>query len=226
MNNLFISFEGGEGSGKTTHINLLYEYLKGRNLDVLLTKEPGGSNVCQKIKNLILSKDEEKLAPMAELFLYLADRAHHVETVIRPALNAKQIVICDRYRESTLAYQGYGRKLNIDLLEEFNNMATGNLYPDITFLLDIDPAIGRKRIKSQRGANGLDRMELEALKFHRQIRNGFLELAAKYPQRIRVIDSTLSIEEIHNIIKESIIPYIEGTIPIYKTRRNTSPIAL
>jgi len=205
MSGLFISFEGGEGAGKTTQINLLYDYLQTKKNNVLLTKEPGGSIICNKIRKLILSKkEEEKLAPLAELFLYLADRAHHVAKVIRPALDANKIVICDRYTDSTLVYQGYGRGLNMEQLESWNILATENLQPDITFVFDIEPTIGLTRIKTQRGLDGLDRMESEALEFHKRIRNGYLALLDKFPQRIKIIDASKSIDEIHNIIKQYI----------------------
>lgn len=187
---MFLSFEGGEGAGKSTQIQALSAWLQAEGKPVLVTRQPGGTNYGQRIRHLILDHHpSEVLSPRAELFLYLADRAHHVDTVIRPALAAGQIVLCDRYADSTLAYQGYGRGLDLKELTTLNHLATGGLQPDLTFWLDLDPALGQERIGERPGK---DRLESEALAFHQQVRQGYAALAAEQPQRWQRIDASLS----------------------------------
>lgn len=187
---IFISFEGGEGAGKSTQIRLLAADLQNQGLTVCCTKEPGGSWYGQRIRQLILMPSEqEPLVSRAELLLYVADRAQHVETVIRPALAHGQVVICDRFADSTLAYQGYGRQLDIDLIQQLNHIATQGLQPDLTFWLDIPPAEGLSRI-TQRAPS--DRLESEALAFHQRLHQGYQKMATADPQRWRRIDATQS----------------------------------
>lgn len=201
MRGLFITFEGGEGAGKSTQIKRLAAVLlEHHGCEVVVTRQPGGTQYGQDIRQLILTPHpQENLSSKAELFLYLADRAHHVDTVIQPALAAGKTVLCDRYVDSTLAYQGYGRQLNLTELNTLNELATSGLTPDLTFLLDIDPELGLQRVL-QRG-KGNDRLEQEALTFHQRVRDGYLTLASASPQRWVRLDSRLSqdaiFEQVH-----------------------------
>ncbi|RZA03918.1 MAG: dTMP kinase [Proteobacteria bacterium] len=197
----FITFEGGEGVGKTTQIARLAKAFEATGRRVIVTREPGGSNIANRIRSLILDPKMKGLVPLAELFLYEASRAQHVADVIRPALKAGHVVICDRYTDSSVVYQGVARGLDGALVKRLNNMATGSLHPDLTLLLDLDPRIGLARV----GARGiLDRMEKEALSFHQAVRAGFLKLSRRERRRFRVIDSSLSRDAIHAKVLEAL----------------------
>ena len=212
----FITFEGPEGSGKTTQVNLLMKYLKTQCYQVIKTKEPGGTLVGQRLRRILLSYKTKKLLPQAELFLMLADRAQHVQEVIRPALKNGQGVICDRYSDATLAYQGYGRGLNIKWLKELNQQATGNLTPHLTFLLNLSAAEGLKRARQTKtylGEKGKgDRFEQEQAAFHERVGRGYLALARQEPQRFKVIAvSKKSIVAVAREIKA--VSYTHLTLP-------------
>lgn len=180
-----ITFEGVEGAGKSTLLAAVAAYLRSHGRQVLLTREPGATELGQRLRALLLHEVKE-LSARAELFLYLADRAEHIDSVIRPALLAGQIVLCDRFTDSTIAYQGYGRQLPLSFVTEACAMAQ-SLAVDRTYLLDLDPAIGLNRAK----ARGLaaDRLERERLEFHQRVRDGFLALAASAPKRVLVLDA-------------------------------------
>jgi len=190
---LFISFEGIDKSGKSTQIRLLNNFLIKKSCSVLITEEPGGTSFGKKIKKIIL---EEKIDPLGELFLYLADRAQHVKETIIPSLKEGKIVISDRYADATVAYQGYGRGLPIKLIKQLNEKATKGIWPDITFLLDLAPEVALER--SERS----DRIEKEDLSFHRRVREGYLRLAKSHPQRIIIIEADAPLKKIHEIIKK------------------------
>lgn len=203
---VLITFEGGEGAGKSTQIQCLALALEQAGYQVLLTRQPGGTTYGKRIRDLILAPTEtEILSSRAELFLYLADRAHHVESLVRPALAAGQIVICDRYTDSTLAYQGYGRGLDLTQLQLLNAAATDQLIPDLTFLLDLDPHMGRERIA---GRGVLDRLESEALSFHEAVREGYKTLASQEPQRWVTVDAQGSVTEIQALILETALNFL------------------
>ena len=191
MAGIFITFEGVEGAGKTTQIALLKEVLERDGFSVCLTREPGGDKVAEGVRNLLLSCD---MNPRAELLLFLASRAQNVAQVIRPALEAGRVVICDRYIDSSVAYQGVARGLGVEQVRTLNLFATGGLFPDITFLLDLSPEIGLARQQDK------NRMEAESLEFHQKVRQGFLEEASNYPNRFCVIPAELSVEKLHNEI--------------------------
>jgi len=191
---IFISFEGIEGSGKTKQSRLLYEYLRKSGYKVILTREPGGTQIGLKIRDLLLSVENRKMTPVSELLLYNASRAQHIKEVILPALKKGFIVITDRFIDSTKAYQGYGRGIDLKLIEFLEKIVTEDIRPDLTLLLDLDVKIGLKR---NRGINKTDRLELEDVKFHKRVREGYLKIAAKELERIKLIDATDSIEEIH-----------------------------
>lgn len=198
MKGRFITLEGIEGAGKTTLIQSLLEYFSKKNLPVLLTREPGGSGLGQKLRAIVLNA-EEKICPAAELFLFLADRAEHVERVIKPALAEGKTVLCDRFTDSTVAYQGYGRGMDIQMLENLNMQATQGLKPDLTVLLDLDPEIGLCRAKRRNAERNLDveegRFEAETLDFHKKIREGFLSLSGK-EERFLVVNAEESAENV------------------------------
>ncbi len=203
---LFISFEGVEGAGKTTLIKKLVGFFTDKKQDIFLTREPGGSELGKKLRAIILNA-EEKIYPSAELFLFLADRAQHVEECIKPALKAGKIVLCDRFIDSTLAYQGYGRGMDIEQLIMLNTLATNGLEPDLTLLLDLPPQMGLERAKTRNIAQNLTidegRFEAEALQFHQKIREGFLTLA-KQKKRFFVINAEQNAEEVFYIVKQHI----------------------
>lgn len=182
---IFITFEGPDGSGKTTQIKKLEAELKTRGYEVICTREPGGTEAAEAMRDIVLDP-KLPIKAEAETLLYLAARAEHVEKVIAPALEVGKIVLCDRFSDSTMVYQGFTRGMDVELLEVMNNFATKGLAPDLTFLLDGEP----KQLLTRRNTRGVeDRFELEGLAFQEQVRHGFLVLAKKHPERIVIIDS-------------------------------------
>ena len=193
---LFITFEGGDGCGKTTQIKLLDEYLRSKGYQTLLTREPGSKGLGIKLREILLNYEGE-VSPRAESFLFLADRAQHVDCIIKPALENGVIVLCDRHTDSTVAYQGYGRGLDLEQIHNLNNIATNGLKPDLTIVLDVDVETSQKRVGAEK-----DRMESAGIEFFERVRKGFLEIAKQEPERVKVVDSTQTIEEIHKQILE------------------------
>lgn len=204
MKGIFISFEGPDGSGKTTQIQLLADYCKEKGLKTIATREPGGTPISEKIREIILDNRNKEMAPAAEALLYAASRAQLVDQVIKPALEEGTIVLSDRFMDSSIAYQGYGRGLG-DGVRTINEFAIQSLQPDLTFFMNVDPAIGKKRVLAE-GAP--DRMESEAMTFHRAVYNGYVELSKIYKDRYVVIDGTKSIEEIAAIIRGCVEKYV------------------
>jgi len=192
----FISFEGIEGTGKTTQAKLLADYLGERGYDVLTTEEPGGTDIGIRIRNLLLDP-LSRMDPLTELFLYSASRNQLIKEVIEPALKGGKIVITDRFTDSTLAYQGYARGVDLRIIQVINNIATHTLKPSLTILLDVEVEKGLER---NRRINKDDRFEMETIKFHRRVREGYLKLLEEEPERIRLIDASGSIEEVHREI--------------------------
>lgn len=195
----FISFEGIEGSGKTTQIQLLANRLESLGYNVLITREPGGCPIADQIRHILLHPDNDRLVPGAELLLYAAARAQHVAEVITPALEQGKIVLCDRYCDATLAYQGYARGLDLQLIHQLNDLAAGTCCPQLTLLLDMHPDQGLHRAQSRNAvaqgpAEG--RFEQESLIFHSKVREGYLTLAQQEPQRIKVVDATGTHEQV------------------------------
>jgi dTMP kinase len=191
----FIAFEGGEGCGKSTQSRLLLKKFEQQNIPAVLTHEPGGTALGNELRKALKNKRGSSISPQAELFLVAASRAQLVAEVIRPALEEGKVVICDRFTYSTLVYQGYGRGLELSFVETVNNVATGNLKPDLTILLDISPDQGLARKRSLR-----DRFELEDLSFHRRVREGYLRMVAAESERWLVIDASLPKAKIAEII--------------------------
>jgi dTMP kinase len=191
---LFVAFEGIEGSGKSTHLRLLARSLREAGHDVVETREPGGTALGRALRDLLLSPSDTPPEPVTELLLYCADRAQHAAEVIRPALAAGRIVLCDRFSDSTIAYQGHGRGLDLDTVRGLDAHARGGLLPDLTFLLDCPAAVGLARARARSGAG--DRFEQEALAFHEAVRQGFHTLAAAAPERYHVVDSSAPAAEV------------------------------
>ena len=201
-NGLFISIEGPDGSGKSTQIEVLRKYFEKQGIDVLLTREPGGTPISEKIREIILDKNIMEMDDMTEALLYAASRAQHVAEVIKPALAAGKIVICDRFIDSSIAYQGYGRELG-DCVRVINEYAVRGCIPDMTFLMKMDPKVGKERISESEQ----DRLEQEKLDFHRRVFDGYIEMEERF-DRIIGIDAERSIDE----ISADIISHIERII--------------
>lgn len=199
---LFITFEGADGCGKTTQYNLLSDYLKKNGHDVVLTREPGGKGLGEKVREILLNHDGI-VSNRCESFLFLADRAQNIDIVVNPAVEQGKIVLCDRHTDSTVAYQGYGRGLDIEQIKMLNNIATGSRKPDLTIVFDVDIETSMKRVGDEK-----DRMENAGKEFFNRVRNGYLELAKQEPQRIKVVDSTKTIEEVQKNVIEIINLYL------------------
>ncbi|QUV85747.1 dTMP kinase [Chloracidobacterium sp. E] len=195
---MFISFEGIDGCGKTTQAKRLVGALRRAAVPVIHTYEPGGTRLGRHLRQVLLDTRETAPTIRAEILLFAADRAEHVETVIRPALTAGQMVVCDRFADSTRAYQGYGRQISAEVIEQSLQLATQGLEPDLTFLLDLPVEMAVQRLR-QRGSP-VHRFEAAGLEFHHRVRAGFLALAEQYPTRIRVIDATRSPNDVHTAI--------------------------
>jgi len=198
MNNLFITFEGGDGSGKSTQVNLLKDYLDNLNFETIKTREPGGTPSAEILRDLLTTGEVEKWAPMSEALLMWASRYEHLIQVIEPALNSGKNVICDRFYDSTYAYQGVAHNLGIDKMEKLKKIIIGDIEPDITFVLDIDPKVGLKRSLDR--SNKENRFESYNIDFHNNIRSAFLEIAKKNKDRCIVVDAALNEQEINNLI--------------------------
>ncbi len=198
---LFVTVEGTDGSGKTTQITKMREHLTSMGCEVLLTREPGGTRISENIRSIILDPEYTEMSDTAELLLYSAARAQLVEQVIRPAIEKNVTVICDRYVDSFYAYQGFGRGIALDRLENVTNIAISGLMPDITFFLDLDPEIGLKR---RMESTGSDRIENELMDFHRKVYGGYRELAKRFPERIKTIDASRSEAEVWRDIRRQL----------------------
>lgn len=203
MTGKFVTFEGPDGAGKTTQLKMLGARLVSLGLAVSYTREPGGTRISEEIRKLLLDPANREMGSRTEALLYAAARSQHVEEFIRPEVAAGKIVLCDRFTDSTIAYQGYGRGIDLAFLEELNKMATAGIVPDLTFILDIDPGQGINRISEKRAVatgEGKDRIESENLSFHSRVRTGFLELARRDKVRCQVIDAAMGRDEIHHEI--------------------------
>ena len=205
MNGYFITFEGSEGCGKTTQIEALAKALEAQGKTVLITREPGGTLIGEKIRNLLQDPSHKKdISDMTELLLFSASRAELITSRIQPALSRGEIVICDRFYDSTFVYQGLGRAIDMNIVEQLNQITVGTLKPDLTILLDLDAKIGIERAKSRQSGE-LDRIENESLAFFEAVRNGYLELAKKEPERFKTIDGLLSVDAIKKIIWDTVV---------------------
>lgn len=192
---LFITFEGADGCGKSTQLALCNDFFKQKGFETITTLEPGAGKFGKKLREILLHYDDE-VSPISEFFLFLADRAQHIAYTIKPAIEANKIVLCDRHTDSTLAYQGYARGNDLERLEYLNSIAVNGTIPDLTFVFDVDTEVAAMRVGDEK-----DRMESAGLEFHKKVRMGYLELAKKYPNRIKVIDANKSIEEVFEQVK-------------------------
>ena len=205
----FITFEGGDGSGKTTQLKALESYLTEHGKPCIATREPGGTSLGNLIRQVLLEVGKQPITSSTELFLYLADRAQHIHEVIIPAIEQGKVILCDRHTDSTLAYQGYGRGIDLRLLRSLNDIASQGIKPDLTFLFDCPVEIGlprtlRRQFQATTRAGREDRFEREKVEFHKRVREGFLELARAEPYRFRIIDAARSVEEIAHEVKNII----------------------
>lgn len=201
---LFITFEGVDGCGKSTQMELLSKYLEENNYEVVITREPGAKGLGEKLREILLNYDGE-VSDRAESFLFLADRAQNIDTIVNPAVNSGKIVLCDRHTDSTVAYQGYGRGLDINTINYLNSLATNGKKPDLTFVFDIDTETSMKRV----GKNQ-DRMESAGIEFQNRVRKGYIELSKIEPERVKIIDASKSIKEIHEKVLEIIKKYLHN----------------
>ncbi len=192
---LFITLEGPEGSGKTSAINKVKEILESEGHQIVMTREPGGTNISEQIREVILNKENTSMDPRTEALLYAASRRQHLVEKIWPSVKEGKIVICDRYLDSSLAYQGFARNLGVEDILRINMYATENTFPDLTLLFDLDPEIGLGRINADKNRE-VNRLDLEKLSFHKAVREGYLKLAKMYPERFVIIDASKSKEEV------------------------------
>ncbi|MFZ0447881.1 MAG: dTMP kinase [Desulfatiglandaceae bacterium] len=209
---MFITFEGIEGCGKTTQVKRLAIRLERAGIPILMTREPGGTRIGQEIRKILLDARNESLSSLAELFLYAADRSQHIREMIQPALKDEKWVLCDRFSDATTVYQGLSRGLDMDLVANLNDLAADGLRPDLTFLLDCPVSVGLQRAFSRNKVlhhENQDRFEREKEKFHRSVRQGYLDLANREKGRIIVIDATLGEDEMERAIFRHISPLME-----------------
>ena len=197
---LFITFEGVDGAGKSTQIQRLAANLKREGVSVLVTREPGGTPISERIREVLLERQHHKMVSTTELLLYAAARSQHVAQCIAPALAEGQIVISDRFGDAMVAYQGHGRGLDLELIHHLNRVATDGLVPDLTIVLDVPVKVGRERTRRRRRA--LDRLELEDFEFHQRVREGYLTIAKEEPHRVRVIHSEQNFKLVRDEIRE------------------------
>jgi len=210
---VFITLEGIDGGGKSTQAELLTGYLKSSGYEVIYTREPGGTRIGDKIRGILLDPLNREMCPLTELLLFSASRAQHTLEKILPALQEGKIVICSRFSDATVAYQGYGRGLDLKLIEELNRIATGGLKPDLTILLDIEPSLGLKRVISADDTTrraSYDRIEAVGLEFQERVRQGFLSLAHQESERFRIVEVKDDIEKIHRIIRDIVHEFLEA----------------
>ena len=199
----FITFEGIDGSGKTTQLELAKDFLEEKGYDVIVTREPGALELGQKIRDILLNHKGE-VSDRCEMFLFLADRAQHVETLIKPAVESGKIILCDRYTDSTIAYQGYARGQDVELLTKLNNIAIRGLLPDLTLLYDTSVETAQTRVGKEK-----DRMESSGINFHKKVRQGYLTIQDENPERIKRINADKSIEDVFAQTKEIIIKLLQ-----------------
>ena len=212
MAGTFISFEGIDGSGKSTHLRLLAGFLRLQGHDVLVTREPGGTPLGLRLRAALLDA-QEHVDPLTELLVFAADRAQHVRVLLRPALEAGQIVLTDRYADATVAYQGAGRGFSPQLISEIIELATEGLKPELTLLFDLSVEAGNARTKRRTNGNEQgDRLDAETAEFHTRVRQAYLRLAAAEPERVRVIETSGSVEETQARVREMVVAFLESRV--------------
>lgn len=220
MSGTFITFEGIDGSGKTTQLRMLANYLKEAGCEVVLTREPGGTPVGNRLRGALLDAHEE-VDPLTELLVFAADRAQHVRRVLRPAIESGQLIISDRYADATVAYQGGGRGFPAELISEIIQLATEGLKPDLTLLFDL--SVEESIARTSRRANGKhqgDRLDAEASDFHVRVRNAYLELARAEPDRVKIVETNRRHEETHECVKKIIVPFLKSRGHLVEAKLN------
>jgi dTMP kinase len=209
---MFITLEGIEGAGKTTQLEKIVAFLESRDYECQVTREPGGTAIGERIRGILLDPAHVKLDPVAELLLYVADRVQHIRSVIEPGMAAGRVVICDRFFDATMVYQGYARGLDLDLIRRLHQLVCDNLQPDVTVLFDLDPKTGLERawrqIRNGSRTNAETRFEQEKLSFHQKVRTGYLELARMAPGRIRVVDAAQPEPEVTRAVRQILLPLL------------------
>ena len=208
MAGAFITFEGIDGCGKSTQLRLLASELRVRGLEIVTTREPGGTTLGRRLRAALLDV-EEQVDPLAELLVFAADRAHHVRTLLAPALETNQVVLSDRYADATVAYQGAGRGFEPKLIQDIVQLATGGLMPDLTLLFDLSVAESAVRTRRRVASKNTDRLDIEDAEFHRRVRDAYLEIAKAEPDRFRVIDARNSTRETHKMVMDIVLPFLE-----------------
>jgi dTMP kinase len=210
---MFITLEGIEGSGKTTQLRYLVEFFEERGNPCVTTREPGGTLIGNKIRSILLDPESKDMDPIAELLLYMADRAQHIHSLVKPSLSEGKTVLCDRYFDATLVYQGFARGLGIDLLVQLHKILFNDLKPDLTILLDLPPGVGLARAWNQlnngQRSGGESRFEEETLAFHEKVRAGYLELARREPDRFRIIDAVQDEKHVRDTIREVLLFFLK-----------------
>ena len=203
MRGIFITIEGPEGSGKSTHSKLLCDFLRRRGYRVLHTREPGGTRISEAVRKILLNKNNKGMSDICELFLFLAARAQIVDEIVRPALKKGYVVVCDRFHDATVAYQGYGAGLDLKLIEEMGKLATKGIKPDLTVLLDVETKKGLRRAAAK------DRIETKSLEFHKRVRGGYLALAEREPGRIKVIPTTeAKVSDVQDMVRRVVLSVV------------------
>ena len=221
----FISFEGIDGSGKSTQLRMLASELRLRGFEVVSTREPGGTSLGNRLREALLDS-QEQIDPLAELLLYAADRAQHVRTLLTPAIETSHIVLSDRYADATVAYQGAGRGFPPALVDEVIELATGGLKPDMTLIFDLAVNESSRRAqRRERKGQTRDRLDAEDMTFHSRVRDAYLAIAAAEPERVRVVDASASVEETHRRVMQLVMPFLEARPENTKPPTSATPPA-
>jgi dTMP kinase len=224
MAGVFITFEGIDGCGKSTQLRLLTSELRARKLEVVNTREPGGTTLGQRLRAALLDV-QEKVDPLAELLVFAADRAQHVRAVLRPALAQDKVIISDRYADATVAYQGSGRGFKPELIEQIVQLATEGLTPDLTLLFDLSVSESAVRTRRRKAAKRSDRLDSEKVEFHERVRDAYLEIAKANPNRVRIIDARGSAQQTHELVMDIVISFLEerGCLGEERRAQNRAP---
>ena len=207
-NGIFFTVEGVEGGGKTTHCEWISAYLEKKGLEVIRVHEPGGTRIGEEIRSLLLSGGDEEMVDRAELFLFMASRSQLVEEVIRPALKEGKVVVCDRYIDSSIAYQGYGRGVDEKFIRLLNGFAVGSVLPDLTIVLDVETPVGLRRAKKRLNGKTPDRFEKRNLGFHQRVRQGYFALARTEPERIKIVDADMDIKKTERAVRRCVDSFL------------------
>lgn len=208
MKGIFITFEGPDGAGKTTILNMLSEELKEKGVEAVFTREPGGIRIAEQIREVILNKENTEMDPRTEALLYAAARRQHIVEKVIPVLNEGKIIICDRFIDSSLAYQGYAREIGVDDVYSINMFAIDGVMPEVTLYFDLEPERGLMRINGNEGRE-VNRLDLEKMDFHLKVQTGYKQLIEKFPDRIKVINADQSLENVYRDVKEVLVPYLK-----------------